>query len=68
MSGLPRALCPVCRRTVPLRTNGEIREHRFNPRKAKLCKASGKTVPVATTFQKPGFFRTTDGRAEDGRP
>lgn len=41
MAALPRAICPVCKRSVALRSNGKLREHRTHPWSSELCRASG---------------------------
>jgi len=46
VSALPRDLCPVCGRSVAVRRNGTVREHRRSvwPRRAAtvpLCAGSG---------------------------
>jgi len=38
---LPRVICPVCRRAVPVRTNGALREHRYTLHPRGKCKGSG---------------------------
>ncbi len=46
MTPLPTAVCPSCGRTVPLRRNGTMREHRTAERNPAKCSASG-TAPWA---------------------
>lgn len=40
MSRLPRAICPLCYREVPVRVNGSFREHRLWD--GGLCPAAGR--------------------------
>jgi ParB family transcriptional regulator, chromosome partitioning protein len=44
---LPKAACPLCDRTAPLRRNGEIREHRADPASEAICPGSGLTLEDA---------------------
>ena len=62
MTQLPRAICPLCSRSVAMRVGGELREHSSQPTPfpKKLCPASGMTLSAA----KP---RATEGTVARGR-
>jgi len=52
MPALPRGTCSVCRRSVPVRVNGDAREHRPSSNwrdQAKTCAGSGKPTSSASS-------------------
>ena len=58
MGALPRTACPWCRRSVPVRRNGALREHHTGHHKDyPKCEGSGR-VPDAST--------NNSGAADDG--
>ena len=64
MPPLPRAICPICHRSVPLRVDGEFREHRAegggreHHASDRKCMGSGKT---RTELAEAGFDPTGAG-------
>jgi hypothetical protein len=49
MPSLPKEQCPVCRRQVPVRVNGDLREHTVAAG-GKRCPGSGSTPAEATSL------------------